>query len=186
MERQNFRLRHVSSSDKIRFNYIMLKIRDNTYKYILALGALFFLLVSSSTQACVLADHDCGKLTQVNAPTQTGVQCHIPVQRQVHASSPINHSLQHSSPNNDEECCQLIPADLGDLAQAQVSNLSAQQFSPDWFHLQLTNVFYSSFSSFDFAQREIISPHSHNSSVVPSSPIFPLNSGRAPPPAVLS
>jgi|GEM_PF-4324830 len=166
----------------------MSKFRDNPYKYILALGALFFLFVSSSTQACVLADHVCAKLTQVNAPTETGVQCHIPVQRQVHASSPINHSLQHSSPNNDndEECCQLIPADLGDLATAQVSNPSFQQFSSDWFHLQLANTFYSSFYIFDFTQREIISPHSQNSSTVPSSPIFPLNSGRAPPPAVLS
>mgnify|MGYP001152597660 CR=1 FL=1 len=162
----------------------MLQFRDNTTKFVMLLGALLFLFVSSSTQACVLAGHDCAKPAQMNTLVQAGMQCHMPMQNQVHASSPNSHLLQVSSHDNDGECCQLIPADLGDFAKAQVSNISASQFSPDWFHHQLTSAFYSSFYSINFAQREIISPPSQNSSAVSSSPISSLNAGRAPPSAV--
>jgi len=162
----------------------MRQFRDNTNKFVMVLGALLFLFVSSSTQACVLADHDCVNPTQVNAPV--AMQCHMPMQTQAHATAPNSHLLQASSPDNDGECCQLIPADLGDLAKAQVSNPSVQQFSSDWFHLQFTSALYSPFYFINFAQREIISPPSQNSSAVSSSFISFLNAGRAPPSAVLA
>jgi hypothetical protein len=164
----------------------MLQFRDNTTKYVLLLGALFFLFISSSTQACVLAGHDCAKPAQVKSSAQMNLQCHIPAPEQIHASSASNHLSQASSQDIDGECCQLIPADLNNLAQAQVSNISAQQFSSDWFHLQFASAFYSSFYRINFAQREIISPPSQNSSVVSSSPISFLNAGRAPPSVVLA
>lgn len=159
----------------------MLQFRDNTNKFVMALGALLFLFISSSTQACVLADHDCASSTQINAPVS--MQCHMPMQEQIDASSTHSHLLQASSHDKDGECCQLIPADLGDFAKAQVSNPSAQQSSPDWFHLQFASALYASVYSL-FAQREIISPPSQSSPVVSSSLISSLNAGRAPPLAV--
>jgi hypothetical protein len=152
----------------------------------MSLGALLFLFISSSTQACVLAGHDFADSHQTHSSVQS-VHSHASAQDHVQAQSATSHLQQISAhPDCDGDCCQLVPADLNNLARAQVSNPSVQQFSSDWFHLQFTSALYSSFYLINFAQREIISPPSQNSSVVSPSPISSLNAGRAPPLAVLA
>jgi hypothetical protein len=164
----------------------MLQFRDKTTKYIMLLGALFFLFISSSTQACVLAGHDSADSQPVNASVQS-VHHHATPQDHVQAQSATNHFQQIAAhPDCDSDCCQLVPADLNNLARAQVSNLSVQQFSSDWFHLQFTSALYSSFYLINFAQREITSSPPQTSSVVSPSPISSLNAGRAPPSTVLA
>lgn len=161
----------------------MLRFRDTTTKYVILLGALFFLFISSSTQACVLTDHDCVNSMQMHAPAPMGMQCHIPMPEHVHA--PANGHFAQASPDMGGECCHLIPADLGDFAKVQISNPSAQQFSSDWFQHQLSNAFYS-FYSVNFVQDEIMFPPWQTSSVVSSSPISSCNAGRAPPSSLLA
>ena len=164
----------------------MLQFRDNTTKYVMLLGALFFLFISSSTQACVLAGHNFADSHSSHSSSQSAHD-HAPAQDHIQVQSAASHLQQiPAHPDCDGDCCQLAPADLNNLARAQVSNPSVQQFSSDWFHLQSTSAFFSSFYSINFAQREIISPHSQTSSVVSSSPISSLHAGRAPPSAVLA
>lgn len=164
----------------------MLQFRDNTTKYIMLLGAVFFLFISSSTQACVLAGHDFADSHPAHSSLQSAHH-HVLAQDHVQAPATASHLQQiPPHPDCDGDCCQLVPADLNNLARAQVSNPSVQQFSSDWFHLQFASALYSSFYLINFAQREIISPPSQTPSVVSSSPVSSLNAGRAPPSAVLA
>jgi hypothetical protein len=148
------------------------------------LGALFFLFISSNLQACVMAGGDCVNMQQARSQAMTEMHCHVlaPNNSQIHAASA--HSQHSTSGHSDHDCCQLIPADLGNIANAQVSNPSASQLSPQWFYIHFARL--SSSHYIGFAQREIISPPPEFSSVLHSPAVIFLNAGRAPPPAVLA
>lgn len=164
----------------------MLQLRDNTTKYIILLGALFFLFMSSSAQACALEGHDLANLPSAHPSSQID-QHHVHAHDHAEVPTTSDHHQQAPDhPDCDGECCQLVQADLNNLSRSQVNSFSVQQFSSDWFYLQLASGFYSSFHFIDFAQREIISPPSQDPSAVSSSPISSLNAGRAPPSAVLA
>jgi hypothetical protein len=148
------------------------------------LGALFFLFISGNLQACVMAGGDCVNMQQEHSQAMTEMHCHMPASNdsQIHAVSA--HSQPPTSGHTDHDCCQLIPADLVNLVNAQVSNPSASQLSPQWFYIHFANL--SSYHYIGFAQREIISPPPEFSSIFHSSSVSSFNAGRAPPPAVLA
>lgn len=158
----------------------MLQFRDNTTKYIMLLGALCFLFISSSTQACVLAGHECAEPSRVDPAAQVSLQCHASMPQQADSSS-SSELLQASSHQTHTECCQLLPADLGDFAKVQASNISSQQLSSDWFQSQLAGAFCASFNRLSLVQCEINAPPPQITSAVSSSLFFTLHHGRAPP-----
>lgn len=148
------------------------------------LGALFFLFISSNLQACVMAGGDCVNMQQVHSQAMAEMHCCAPVPNKTQIQATNTHSQHASSEHTDDDCCQLIPADLGDIANAQVSNPSTSQLSPQWFYIHFASL--SSFHYIGFAQREIISPPPDFSSVLHSPSATSLNAGRAPPSAVLA
>ncbi|MEO6907809.1 MAG: hypothetical protein ABI210_07955 [Abditibacteriaceae bacterium] len=162
----------------------MSRFRDNTNRIVLMLGALVFLFTSSSLQACVVAGGDCVSVQQAHSQALAEMLGHAPAPNdsQVHATKA--HSQHASTEHSDDDCCQLISANTGDISNAQVSNPSASQLSPQWFHLHFASL--SSFHYIDFAQREIFSPPPEFSLVFHSPAISSLNAGRAPPLAVLA
>ena len=162
----------------------MSRFRDNTNRIVLMLGALVFLFISSNLQACVIAGGDCVSVQQAHSQASAEMQCHVPatINQQVNAVS--THSEHNTSEHTDHDCCQLISANTGDIANVQISNLSTSQLSPQWFHLHLASL--SSCHYIDFAQREIFSPPPEFSSVFHSPAVSSLNAGRAPPSAVLA
>jgi len=165
----------------------MPRFRDTTYKYILLLGAVLFLFATGKSQACLLADHDCSSPVPMNVAEQVDVGCHAPSPWPMSAPQNAGHELSsshHSQQQPNHECCQLIPADLGGNGQIAISTNSHQQSSSDWFNLQLANSFLYSSYPIQFAQREIASPPWQDNAAVSSSLVFPLYSGRAPPPTV--
>jgi len=148
------------------------------------LGALFFLFISSNLQACVLAGGDCVNMQQAHSQPMAKMQCHEPAINSAQLEV-VNVPSQHtSSGQTGDDCCQLIPVDLVDIANAQVSNPSASQLTSQWFHLHFASL--SSSPCIGFAQREIIFPPPGFSSLFHSSFTSSCNVGRAPPSSMLA
>jgi hypothetical protein len=161
----------------------MLKFRDDINRIVLMLGALFFLFISSNLQACVLAGGDCVNMQQAQSQ-MAEMSCHAPAPDDSHIEATNAHSPQTSAGHSDDDCCQLIPADLVNIANAQVSSSSTSQLSPQWFHLHFASL--SSVHYIGFAQREIISPPPEFSRIIHSTSLSSVTVGRAPPSPMLA